>query len=159
MEDVEARAERPRDDDGARVRIRGPAHDPRAMRRAEERGPQEVMDTAVHENVGHAAALLRADDARDVGAGLRHEEPPRLEHEARFAQTGLGPRPRDDLREPAREDLEVERLLTIGIGHAEAASEVDGAERNAEAADSETASSSTRRTFETRAARPARSRR
>src|SRR5262249_36518278 len=101
-----------------------------AMRRSDERGPEEMVDASVHENVVGPAAPLPLEDACDIPAHLRGEEAPRLEDEARRREETLGGDAPGNAPEAVSERREVERSLSIRVRHAEAAAEVHGPERH-----------------------------
>jgi hypothetical protein len=93
VQDVQARAKRAGKDErflrserGARAASDPSRHEPHAVRRPEEKGAEEVVDAAVHEDVVDAAAPLRAEDLHGVRPALGHEESAGLEDEARAAK-------------------------------------------------------------------------
>src|SRR5664279_3533897 len=100
------------------------------MGAVKENRAQEMVDAAVDENVVDAEGALRPEDSRHVRPGLGDEESPGLEHE----ESGVGQPARARLPrnppQPLSKKSEIQRSLSVGIGHAEASAEIDGSKRD-----------------------------
>ena len=89
------------------------------------------MDAAVHEDVVDAAAPLRPEDLHDVRPALGDEESAGLEHEAGRVEAARSRAPPSrPASSPFLRISEIQRPFAVGVGHAEAAAEIHGAQGN-----------------------------